>query len=62
MKILEAESAQLTNYEVLTHLTEQRARYASKGRRGPPNLETVVREVSAVGAGIFKLRHLTRST
>lgn len=51
MKILEAQSAQLTNYEVYKHLTEQRERHAKllkvkdKGRR-PGNLETVVKEVS----------------
>jgi hypothetical protein len=46
MKILEAQSATLTNYEVFVHLKEQRARYAKglKGRR-PGNLETVVKEV-----------------
>jgi hypothetical protein len=51
MKILEAQSAQLTNYEVYKHLTEQRERHTKllkdkdKGRR-PGNLETVVKEVS----------------
>ncbi|KAL2069956.1 hypothetical protein VTL71DRAFT_14636 [Oculimacula yallundae] len=47
MKILEAQSATLTNYEVYTHLTEQRARYAKKGIKGrrPGNLETVVKEL-----------------
>jgi hypothetical protein len=47
MKIREAQSATLTNYEVYTHLTEQRARYAKKGMKGrrPGNLETVVKEV-----------------
>jgi len=47
MKILEAQSATLTNYEVYTHLTEQRSRYAKKGIKGrrPGNLETVVKEV-----------------
>jgi hypothetical protein len=47
MKILEAQSATLTNYEVYTHLTEQRARYAKKSMKGrrPGNLETVVKEV-----------------
>lgn len=46
MKIVEAQSAVLSNYEVLQHLVDQRARYKQKKRRGPPNLETVVREVS----------------
>jgi len=46
MKILEAQSATLTNYEVYSHLVEQRARYAARGRRrGPGNLETVVKEI-----------------
>lgn len=51
MKILEAQSAQLTNYEVHKHLIEQRERYAKinrvqeKGRR-PGNLETIVKEVN----------------
>ncbi|CAI4212540.1 unnamed protein product [Parascedosporium putredinis] len=45
MKILEAQNAVLTNYEVYKHLTEQRERYAQDKRRGPPNLETVVREI-----------------
>jgi formate dehydrogenase maturation protein FdhE len=47
MKILEAQSATLTNYEVYTHLVEQRARYAKKEMQGrrPGNLETVVKEV-----------------
>ena len=51
MKILEAQSAVLTNYEVYTHLLDQRARYAKpevRGRR-PGNLETVVREVTLCG-------------
>ncbi|KAJ4125472.1 hypothetical protein NW768_009091 [Fusarium equiseti] len=45
MKILEAQSAVLTNYEVYQHVTEQRERYKNGKRRGPPNLETVVREL-----------------
>jgi hypothetical protein len=47
MKVLESQAALLSNYEVYAHLMEQRARYnrAGKKRRGPPNLETVVREV-----------------
>jgi hypothetical protein len=48
MKILEAQSATLTNYEVYQHLTEQRTKYANvKGRR-PGNLETVVKEASSI--------------
>ncbi|PSS25299.1 hypothetical protein M430DRAFT_33060 [Amorphotheca resinae ATCC 22711] len=50
MKILEAQSAQLTNYEVFTHLTELKAKSnARKGNRAlgraPGNLETVVKEI-----------------
>jgi hypothetical protein len=45
MKILESQAAVLTNYEVFQHVTEQRERYKNAKRRGPPNLETVVREV-----------------
>lgn len=50
MKILESHSAQLTDYEVYQHLTDQKERYKKltsnrdKGRR-PGNLETVVKEV-----------------
>ncbi|TWU79015.1 hypothetical protein ED733_008385 [Metarhizium rileyi] len=44
MKIIEAQSAVLSNYEVYQHLTDQRDRYKQKKHRGPPNLETVVRE------------------
>lgn len=45
MKVIEAQAAVLTNYEVLQHLTQQKERYKQRKRRGPPNLETVVREV-----------------
>ncbi|PTB70021.1 hypothetical protein BBK36DRAFT_46860 [Trichoderma citrinoviride] len=45
MKVLEAQAAVLTNYEVLQHLTQQKERYKQRKRRGPPNLETVVREL-----------------
>lgn len=45
MKILESQSAVLSNYEVYQHLTDQRDRYKQKKHRGPPNLETLVREV-----------------
>lgn len=46
MKILEAQSAVLSNYEVFQHVADQRKRYKKSKRRGPPNLENVVREVS----------------
>ncbi|KAL6854131.1 RNA polymerase Rpb4 domain-containing protein [Trichoderma novae-zelandiae] len=45
MKVIEAQAAVLTNYEVLQHLTQQKERYKQRKRRGPPNLETVVREL-----------------
>jgi hypothetical protein len=58
MKILEAQSAVLTNYEVYQHLVDQSAaRRARPGRgkkRGPPNFETVVREVSDLGLSLYK--------
>jgi hypothetical protein len=34
MKILEAQSATLTNYEVYTHLMDQQARYKARHRMG----------------------------
>jgi hypothetical protein len=50
MKILESQSAQLTNYEVYTHLTELKRK--SNDRKGnrllgrpPGNLETIAKEV-----------------
>lgn len=46
MKIIESQSAVLSNFEVYQHVTEQRTRYKKVKRRGPPNLETVIREVS----------------
>lgn len=45
MKVVEAQAAVLSNYEVLQHLTQQKDRYKQRKRRGPPNLETVVREL-----------------
>ncbi|RDA91685.1 hypothetical protein CP533_2334 [Ophiocordyceps camponoti-saundersi (nom. inval.)] len=45
MRIVESQSAVLTNYEVFHHLVEQRRRYRPTKRRGPGNLETVVKEV-----------------
>jgi hypothetical protein len=50
MKIVEAQSAVLSNYELYQHLTDQRDRYKQKKHRGPPTLETVVREVSPMSA------------
>lgn len=48
MKILEAQSATLTNYEVYAHLTEQKRRYRDKKNEKsyrPTNLDTIVNEV-----------------
>ncbi|KAL7944647.1 RNA polymerase Rpb4 domain-containing protein [Trichoderma barbatum] len=45
MKVIEAQAAVLTNFEVLQHLSQQKDRYKQRKRRGPPNLETVVREL-----------------
>ncbi|KAG6024179.1 hypothetical protein E4U41_001836 [Claviceps citrina] len=53
MKILEAQSAVLSNYEVYQHLSDQRHHYKQNKRRGPPNLETVVREVWYRREGVF---------
>ncbi|RCI14469.1 hypothetical protein L249_6103 [Ophiocordyceps polyrhachis-furcata BCC 54312] len=47
MRIVESQSAVLTNYEVFQHLVDQRRRYKPTKRRGPGNLETVVKEVTA---------------
>ncbi|KAF4967775.1 hypothetical protein FZEAL_10491 [Fusarium zealandicum] len=45
MKVIESQAAVLSNYEVYEHLVQQRDRYKKAKRRGPPNLETVVREL-----------------
>ncbi|KAI9158642.1 Calcitonin peptide-receptor component protein [Paramyrothecium foliicola] len=45
MKVLEAQAAVLTNYEVFQHALDQRDRYKQKKRRGPPNYETVMTEL-----------------
>ncbi|KAF4970484.1 hypothetical protein FSARC_2503 [Fusarium sarcochroum] len=45
MKVIESQAAVLTNFEVFQHISDQRERYKSAKRRGPPNLETVVREL-----------------
>ncbi|KAL7787779.1 RNA polymerase Rpb4 domain-containing protein [Trichoderma ceciliae] len=45
MKVVEAQAAVLSNFEVLQHLSQQKDRYKQRKRRGPPNLETVVREL-----------------
>lgn len=47
MKVVESQSAVLTNYEVYRHLVDMRQRYELRKRRGPPNLDLVVKEVSA---------------
>lgn len=48
MKILEAQSATLTNYEVYQFLQTQSKEYHESKRRGPGNLETLRREVSNI--------------
>lgn len=45
MKIIEAQAAVLSNFEVYQHVADQTASYKKIKRRGPPNLETVAREV-----------------
>jgi hypothetical protein len=46
MKILDAQSAVLTNVEVYQFLQKQAKDYQEQKRRGPGNLETLRREVS----------------
>lgn len=46
MKILEAQSAVLTNLEVYEFLSAQAKEYQEQKRRGPNNLETLRKEVS----------------
>lgn len=48
MKILEAQAAVLSNYEVYQHVAAQKDRYKKTKRRGPPNMETVAREVCKI--------------
>ncbi|KAI5863516.1 HRDC-like protein [Durotheca rogersii] len=45
MKVLEAQSAVLTNVEVYEFLSNQAKQYQEQKRRGPGNLETLRREV-----------------
>ncbi|KAM0665151.1 hypothetical protein MY8738_002409 [Beauveria namnaoensis] len=45
MKIIEAQSAVLPNYEVYQHVAAQKDQYKKTKRRGPPNMETVAREL-----------------
>jgi hypothetical protein len=58
MKVIEAQSAVLTNFEVYQHAVEQRERYKQKKRRGPPNFETVVTEVRLAQAFLSSMRRL----
>ncbi|KZF25281.1 hypothetical protein L228DRAFT_236396 [Xylona heveae TC161] len=46
MKILETQSAPLTNYEVLTHLQSMRKRYDAEHSVKSGNLETVMKELT----------------
>lgn len=45
MKVIEAQSAVLSNYEVHQHLVEQRKRGLKEQRRGPSNLATATKAV-----------------
>ncbi|KAI0137203.1 RNA polymerase III, subunit C17 [Xylariales sp. AK1849] len=45
MKILEAQSARMTNFEVYQFLNKQAKEYQQQKRRGPGNLETLRREL-----------------
>ncbi|KAI0385646.1 RNA polymerase Rpb4-domain-containing protein [Hypomontagnella monticulosa] len=45
MKILEAQSATLSNVEVYTFLSNQAKQYHDQKRKGPANLETLRKEV-----------------
>lgn len=46
MKVMEAQSATLTNYEVYNHLMEQEIKHkGQKKRKLPGNLATVTKEV-----------------
>ncbi|EGX94230.1 RNA polymerase III, subunit C17 [Cordyceps militaris CM01] len=45
MKIIEAQAAVLSNFEVYQHVAHQKDLYKKTKRRGPPNMETVAREL-----------------
>ncbi|KAF4125851.1 RNA polymerase Rpb4 [Geosmithia morbida] len=45
MKVLEAQSAVLSNFEVYQHVVDLKKRNKQARRRGPPNYETVVKEL-----------------
>lgn len=45
MKILEAQSAVMTNVEVYAFLSNQAKQYEEQKRKGPANLETLRKEV-----------------
>lgn len=45
MKILESQSAVLSNYEVYQHVVDLKKRNKKTRHRGPGNYETVLREV-----------------
>lgn len=56
MKILEAQSAVLTNYEVYQHLNERKLGQKKRERgerRGPGNLEALAREVSLTSYQLY---------
>lgn len=47
MKIVESQSALLSNYEVYQHIVDQRKRQKTQNRRVPANAHQVMTEVSS---------------
>lgn len=47
MKILESQNAVLSNYEVYQHLVDHKKTLKQKQRKGPGNLNTLIKEVLA---------------
>lgn len=45
MKILESQNAVLSNYEVYQHLVDHKKTLKQKQRKGPGNLNTLIKEV-----------------
>lgn len=48
MKILESQSAVLSNYEVYQHIVDHQKSLKQKQRRGPGNLATLIKEVRSI--------------
>lgn len=57
MKILESQSAILTNYEVLSHITTCPLGSKRTNKKGPKNYETIRKEVSHRATLVPPLRH-----